>query len=251
MPAPSEEKVHNLSDFAGFLSALEREGFEFVVIGGCAIGAYSLLLGQTCLTTDLDLLTTPDTLSDIVLWSRHSNRIELVKAPQPRALQVAVLKWGELEVNVLTRSRGLPPAAQAFQNARTFQLQSPQELQVPIADPFDLLSNKLSVARPKDQPHIELLKEFLHEEVVAGFAADGTARDRLSAARRLLRVTGSRTLPETLADRLLVLARETADFNYLANHVPLHRQAQFLLEGCPPAFSSQLETILATRKWED
>jgi hypothetical protein len=33
-----------------------------------------------------------------------------------------------------------------------------------IADPFDLLRNKVSVNRPKDQPHIAILRRFLDEE---------------------------------------------------------------------------------------
>ena len=70
------------------------------------------------------------------------------------------MTWGGLEINILTRSKGLPSAAQAFQNARLFKLKSYDSLEVPIADPFDLLSNKLSVNSTKE-PFQRLLRNGL------------------------------------------------------------------------------------------
>ncbi|MCA9781589.1 MAG: hypothetical protein KC800_32950, partial [Candidatus Eremiobacteraeota bacterium] len=225
MPSSSENRVHTLGDFAEFISAVNLEGFEFVVIGGCAVGAYSHLLNEACLTTDLDILTTPETVSEIVRWARSNHQLKLLKTPKPRSLQIAVMNWGDLEINVLTRSRGLPPASQAFQNARIFKLQSKDLLEVPIADPFDLLENKIQINREKDQPHIEILRAFIHEEIVSSFAQNASPRERLAPVRRLLRVQESRTLPQSLSERLIALARTPVDFRFLVNHVPTREQA--------------------------
>lgn len=37
MPATKAEAVHDLGDFAKLLTELEEDGFEFTVIGGCAV----------------------------------------------------------------------------------------------------------------------------------------------------------------------------------------------------------------------
>ena len=46
MSSPPEEEARTLTDFADVLAALSNEGFECVVIGGCAVGAYAHLLGE-------------------------------------------------------------------------------------------------------------------------------------------------------------------------------------------------------------
>jgi hypothetical protein len=96
------------------------------------------------------------------------------------------------------------------------------EITVLIADPFDLLRNKLAVNRPKDQPHIAILRRFLDEEAVSGFSQEKEPRARISAAERLLEVLGTQTLEDDLANRLLPLATTVADFRFLAHRVPVH-----------------------------
>jgi len=106
--------------------------------------------------------------------------------------------------------------------ARELQLGGKTELAVLIADPFDLLRNKLAVNRPKDQPHIAILRRFIDEEVVRGLAEEEEPRARISAAERLLEVLGAQTLEEGLASRLVPLARTPADFRFLAHRAPGH-----------------------------
>lgn len=244
-------KGNTLTDFSHFLSAVDEEGLEFVVIGGCAVGAYSHLVGQTSLTQDLDLYAERETLSEFVHWARHHPTLRLVKAPQPRSLQVAVLEWDGLEINVLCSSPGLPSASQAFRTARLFKLSGQTQLEIPLLDPYALLSNKRAVNRPKDHPHIETLSYFLEEEVFNVFIADSNQRDRLSAARAFLEATGARTLPERLVARLLPEARTPADLRFLVNSAPSKTQALAALEKASPADRSRLETILSHREWEE
>lgn len=250
MRPPSPERTHHLADFADFLAAVDEEGLEFVVIGGCAVGAYSHLLGQVSLTQDLDLYADRETLTEFILWSQHHPNLKLVKSPQPRSLQVAVLDWNGLEINVLSSSPGLPTASQAFRSARFFKTREPVALEVPLVDPFTLLSNKLAVNRPKDQPHIEILKRFLEEEVVNQFLAEGSQRDRLAAARALLETTSSRTLPEKLVARLLPRVKTSADLRFLVNSAPTKAQATAALEKASPPERNRLETIFRHRNWD-
>jgi hypothetical protein len=84
----------------------------------------------------------------------------------------------------------------------------------------------MSVNRPKDQPHIAILRRFLDEEVVAALAQETEPRARLGAAERLLDVLGRRTLDEALAKRLVPLATTPADFKFLAHRAP----ARFMRE---------------------
>src|SRR5262245_52775631 len=67
------------------------------------------------------------------------------KMPQPRSVPVALLEWRGREVNLLTGSSGLPPPDVAARAAREFQLGPGTDLAGLIADPFDLLRNKLSL----------------------------------------------------------------------------------------------------------
>jgi hypothetical protein len=98
------------------------------------------------------------------------------------------------------------------------------------ADPFDLLENKLRVNRPKDRPHIEHLLRFIEEEAVEAFTKEGQPRERLAPVRRLLVATRSKTIPERLAARLVLLAEVPPDFRFLANSVPEREHATALLE---------------------
>ncbi len=52
-----------------------------------------------------------------------------------------------MEVNALTSSDGLRDPEVVVQTARDFTLSAHANLEVPIADPFELLANKLAVRR--------------------------------------------------------------------------------------------------------
>jgi hypothetical protein len=58
------------------LAFLSEHGLDAVVIGGCAVGAYARLMGETVLTTDLDLYTDRVTLEEIALAAPERRRIE-------------------------------------------------------------------------------------------------------------------------------------------------------------------------------
>jgi hypothetical protein len=90
------------------------------------------------------------------------------KMPAQRSVPVALLAWREREVNLLTSMRGLPPADVEARSAREFE-GSTGRLPILVADPFDHLRNKLAVNRPKDAPHIAILKRFICEEAVHAF----------------------------------------------------------------------------------
>ena len=59
-----------------------------------------------------------------------------------------------------------------------------------------------------------------------------------------------RTLPKALAERLIGLAREPADFRFLANHVPLRAQAEELLSAASSDLQESLITIINSRSWD-
>lgn len=71
-----------------------------------------------------------------------------------------------------------------IRDAREIQLDQEGVLLVPVADPFDLLRNKLAVARDKDLVHLDILKRFLEEEAVYEFGLEGSARNGPASARK-------------------------------------------------------------------
>jgi hypothetical protein len=219
MPAETSKTPSSVDDYVDLFSALAGLGIEFVVIGGCAVGAYARLLGEQVLSGDLDLLVTARSLETVVV-DAGAIGAHVHKMPKPRSVPVAVMEWRGKEINLLTGSSGLPTPDVAARAAREFLLGNRTNLSVLIADPFDLLRNKLSVNRPKDQPHIAILRRFLDEEVVAGLTQETEPRARLGAAERLLEVLGHRTLDEGLAKRLVPLATTPADFRFLAHRAP-------------------------------
>ena len=249
MSATGAQALHDLSDFAGFLAALEDGGFEFAVIGGCAVGAYAHLSGQTLVSADLDIIIPKEAMRDLLAWAPRQG-IAVYKRPQPRSLQVAFLEWDGKEINALTGSTGLHPDT-VIRTAREFSLSSADGLLVPVADPFDLLVNKLAVRREKDLPHIEILRQFVEEEVVTAFREE-TGRKRLMPARRLLRVLGQEELPEHLAERLLDEARMPVDFRFLMGRVPSRALAERVLADSPEddALREELVGILDGRGFE-
>jgi hypothetical protein len=209
-----------LETYFGLLRRLAEAGFETVVIGGCAVGAYARLTGVTVVSRDLDLLATRATLEGI-LSDAATLGLSVEKWPQPRTVPVAVLRWAGLEINILTASDGLSSADVEVQVAREFRLAESDPFSVLVVDPFDLLRNKLAIRRPKDEAHIEILKGFLEGELLDEFASAKTARERLGPIVRYLDVIGSSTLPLGLSENLIPIARDLADFRMLAHRIPL------------------------------
>lgn len=213
------------------------------------MGAYAHLRGETVVSADLDIYVSPQTLDELLSWAQRHG-IVVRQRPQPRSVPVAFLEWAGLEINALTWVVGLPDPGVAVRSAREFTLSGAGGIAVPLADPFDLLANKLAVRREKDLPHISILRSFVEEEVVAGFEHE-TGRRRLQPARRLLEVLKQRMLPEPLARRLLPLAREPVDFRFLISSVPNAELAREVLEraGDRPELVPELETILESREF--
>lgn len=249
MSAAEANRIHTLEDFVDLLEELEQEGCDSVVIGGLAVGAYGRLIGESLFSADIDLYTNRINLDAIAAWARTHGAV-VRKMPQVRNLPVAVIEWEGKEVNVLTSSHGLPSPDTVLRTARIFHPRTRRALSVLVADPFDLLANKLRVNRPKDRPHIDVLLRFLEEEVVGAFRDQTVSRLRLGPARRFLKVTSARLLPERLATRLVPLAREPADFRFLMNHVPLASHAAHLMQEARAnsALATELADIRSHRR---
>ncbi len=248
MPTDPEEKARSVADFVEFLSDLSDEGFEFVVIGGCAVGAYASLQGDEVYSADIDLYTTHETLEAILHWApKHGGRV--VKRPRPRSVQVAVVRWQEKEVNLLTETVGLPAPSDAVRLASEFHLRAHGDLKGLGADPFDLLACKIQLARPKDIQHAEILKRFVEEEIVEGFGESASPRKRLDPARRYLRATGTEVLPSRVIDRLIPLAKLRPDFRFLVHHAESADQVKTLLDRgeAHEGLCSELKTIAHAR----
>ena len=103
--------------------------------------------------------------------------------------------------------------------------------------------------RPKDQPHIAILRRFLDEEAVSGLTRETDPRARISAAERLLEVLGVQTLEEDLARRLVPLAMAAADFRFLAHRVPRQLLSE-LTDRAPDQIRGSVERIAALRARE-
>ncbi|MHB2021605.1 MAG: hypothetical protein ACYCW6_32130 [Candidatus Xenobia bacterium] len=232
------ERTLSVKDYATFLEWLQKEGFQAAVIGGCAVGLYADLLGQKSLSGDLDLLATPDTLSRCLLQLERKG-IPIRKRPQPRNIPVAFFEWEGKEINILTSSLGFADPDYVIESARVFHL---QDLEFQVADPIQLLRNKLKVRRDKDLPHIEVLQQFIEEEIVASFRVEDQPGKRIALASRYLETSSSRRLPESLVARLIPLARLPSDFKFLANTVPPER-AETLFAAAPPELAPELRDL--------
>lgn len=241
MPTSADDSLHTLRDFIGFLSGLQDQGLEYSVIGGMAVGAYAALINQESMSRDLDIVTTGETLNAALDWAAAQG-MAIRKRPQPRTIPVAFLEWEGHEINILTGSLGLPEPEAVFRAARYFHLQP--ELAVPVADPFDLLRNKLRVNRPKDQPHIAILLDFVTEEAITAFERETDPRKRLAPARELLRVTGAPLLTPELAAALLERASTRADYNFLVMKSP---SAEPVLARAPEKWQADLQGLLKHR----
>jgi hypothetical protein len=246
MPTSTQKTPSTVDDYVDFFGLLAGLGIEFVVIGGCAVGAYARLLGEQVLSADLDLLVTWRSL-ETVITDAATIGARVQKLPQPRSVPVALLEWRGKEVNLLTGSSGLPTPDVAARAAREFHLGRGTDLAVLIADPFDLLRNKLSVNRPKDQPHIAILRRFLDEEAVAGLTKEKEPRARIGAAERLLEVLGSQTLEDDLANRLIPLAATATDFRFLAHRAPVRLLSELRDRAPHQEIRREVERIAALR----
>lgn len=149
---------------------------------------------------------------------------------------------------MLTSSPGLPPPETEARVAREFELHQQPGFSVLLADPFDLLANKLAVDRPKDRPHVELLHRFLAEEIVFAFREEDDPRQRLAPARQWLRTTGAHRLEEALGERLLPLARMPAEFRFLTQRLATAAQVEALLARAPtPDLAAELRVLVGKR----
>lgn len=242
MPSPQA-----IERFLDILGVIEAGGFEFAIIGGCAVGAYARLLGHTVFSEDLDLYIAPEVLEELLDYLETVGAT-VIKRPQPRTAPVAVLDWYGREINILTASTGLPPPIQVVRSVRELELEA-HGVVLPLADPFDLLANKLAIRREKDLRHIELLLEFLEDEASTAMVSDGSARERLAPARRLLGVLGTEALPTALAERLIPLADQAALRRFLVNRVPEETQARRVIDGAPEEERAALEAIVVRRRF--
>lgn len=241
------ETLYDLSRFAPLLGQVEQAGFRATVIGGLAVGAYGRLCGAPTMSGDLDLFLPGRDTSDFIEWAMDAG-LELVHRPMPRAMQTAMLRWEGICVDVLSEAPGLPDGDVLLARAREFELSAADGLVVSIADPFDLLANKLAVHRDKDLPHIDILRRFIDEEVVVTFAEEASGRRRLDAARRLMDVLATRALPAQLAARMLPAARDALGRRFLLSCVPEREMAWGLLaEAADETERGRLEVILAGR----
>ncbi|MEX1362737.1 MAG: hypothetical protein AB1Z98_06395 [Nannocystaceae bacterium] len=217
MSPSAQQAPRDLSDYIELLRELDEQGLPYAVIGGMAVGAYARLRGQPIISADLDIVATEATLRELIDVAPEIH-LEVISRPQPRAVPVAVMWWRGLEVNALTSSAGLPAAELVVRGAREFHV-GEHDVVIPIADPLDLLSNKLTVRRAKDIPHIEVLRDFVEDEIVVELGGGGTTRERLALIRRYLDVLGTEALPSDLALRLIDVVEDPRCARYLAGHV--------------------------------
>ena len=246
MSPEAKETSLDLRAFVELLHRLGEQGIPFAVIGGMAVGAYARLRGETMFSADLDIVTTEATLQELI-EAAPALSLEVLSRPQPRSVPVAVMEWRGLEVNVLTASSGLPAAEFVVRGAREFHVDDPP-IVIPIADPLDLLSNKLVVRRPKDVPHIDVLRAFVEDEILVEFGGGATARERLTSLRRYLDVLGTKFVPVNLAERLIEVVEDPTSARYLAGHIDAVELARALLERMEPRGTAEdLRGILIRR----
>ena len=91
MSPQGSASAHDLTRFVGLLRELDEAGIEYVVIGGCAVGAYARLGGEAVFSADLDLYLSEPGLDELLSWAREQ-AVTIEKLPQPRSVPVAVLR---------------------------------------------------------------------------------------------------------------------------------------------------------------
>lgn len=246
MSAAAEKKTLSLDDFADLLAGVYREGVEAVVIGGCAVGAYGRLMGETILSGDLDVLVARNALEP-ALEAASKSGARVLKWPQPRSVPVAVLEWQGKEVNVLASAAALAPAETEIELAREFHLKGGHGGVVLVVDPFELLRNKLACNRPKDQPHIAIMLRFLEEEVVHVWNGDEPPRRRLAPARRLLETLREARLREHLAGRLIPTARTGPELRFLMQRAPDSQVPAVVARAAAAGLAAEIASVAGAR----
>ncbi len=247
MSTAGPETAPALAEYLELLEALASLGIDAVVIGGCAVGAYARLLGETVFSNDLDLLVTRRSV-EVIVHERDALDIEVESFASAREVPVTVLRWKGREVNLLTATTGLAAPDVEARSAREFRLPEAVNVPVLIVDPFDLLRNKLAVNRPKDAPHIEVLRRFIDAEVVHGFEHEHEPRARIGAAERRLEVLDRDVLDEALSVKLVPLAHSSADFRFLAHRLPTAQLVDQLKARAPDSgLRAAVERIAAKR----
>lgn len=236
----------SLDDHTDLLETLGVRGIEFVVIGGCAVAAYGRQLAEEVVSEDLDLLMGGRQL-DRVVTSEVDFGVQVNRLLVDAGAQVALLRWRGRDVNLMTSGAGLPSPDAAMRGARRFHVGRHGSVAVQVADPFDLLRNKLAMDRPKDRPHIALLRRFLAEEIAATFARGEDPGAGVRAAERLLEVVEAAVLDTALATRLVALARAPGDFRFLAARAPLMLIEDLLARAPSPETRQAVEQIAAGR----
>ena len=228
MSAPPPKAALSLADFPDLFEVLARVGTEQVVIGGCAVGAYGRLIGEPITSGDLDLYATRRH-AETILATLSAAGGRVIRRARPRNIPVSFLDWKGKELNVLSATDGLQSPEIEAELAREFVLPG-SSLAVLVADPFELLANKLAVNRPKDRPHIAVLRRFLEAEALMAFRDETVPRKRIAPAARLLSVERKRALPAELTERILPLCRLPSDFRFLADHVKGRTLTRALLD---------------------
>ncbi|MBV1858417.1 MAG: hypothetical protein KUG77_08390 [Nannocystaceae bacterium] len=226
-----------LKDFTEVLRWVDQHELDVTVIGGLAVGAFAASQGISLFSGDLDLLVTPQEQARFTRLAETDPRVEVAKRVEPRSLRVLVLRWGELEVDVLTNSDGLPSPDDA--RARAWTVQGMQ-----IADPVDLLCIKLSMMREKDVPHIAILREVC-DGFAHSFFRSRNGRDAIEFLERWAQAERWETLPVELFESLLKISTDSspAGRKYLARRAPSRAYADNVVAAAPESERAQLCSI--------
>src|SRR5262245_26122177 len=134
MSTPSAQTTSALADYIELFEALGRLGVEVVVIGGCAVGAYARLLGETILSNDLDLLLTRRGL-ELIIDESEALGLRVESRATARQVPVTVLRWKGREINLLTATDGLAAPDVEARSAREFRVSSDVDVAILIVDP--------------------------------------------------------------------------------------------------------------------
>jgi hypothetical protein len=235
----SSARNKTLHDFSSVFRWIETHELEATVIGGLAVGAFAAQRGIASFSADLDLLVAPEEQQRFLRLARADPDVNVAKHVQPRSLQVLVLEWGDLEVDVLVKSAGLPSPEAV--RARAWNIDG-----IRVADPVDLLGIKLEMRRTKDLPHIEILREVC-EGFACTFFRTKDGREAFEFLTRWAKVEGWARLPPAVFDTLLSISLEStpAGRKYLVQHAPSRTHADAAVAAAPQSERAQLHSLVA------
>jgi hypothetical protein len=144
--------------FFPLASALEREGVEYVLVGGVALG----LQGLTRATKDIDLFIRP--VEDNVVRLRRALRevfqddsVEEIMA-EDLAGDYSVVRYGPPEVDYLIDIIGHIGEAFSYEDLEA-DVMNVQGIRIPVATPRTLYRMKWESLRPRDQMDAQVLRE--------------------------------------------------------------------------------------------